>query len=58
MDDNIYNKAGKTKRKINMLSAKNLFLLLLITLTIYAGIGTYSFAIDVMAKVAARSAGI
>ncbi len=39
-----------------MFNAKNLFLLLLVTLTIYAGVGTLSFALDVAAKIAARAA--
>jgi hypothetical protein len=38
-----------------MFTAKRFFLLLMIAVTIYAGIGAYNAAINLAAKIAARS---
>ena len=38
-----------------MFSAKFFFKLLMFAVTVYVGIGAYSFAVDVAAKIAARA---
>lgn len=38
-----------------MFNAKNLFLLMMVIVSVYMGLGVYSFALDISAKIAARA---